>query len=156
MKRVLFTALAVCAFLMNAQAMIETTTPNASITSVTYSTLTVSKKMTLKERIIQKLIERKLSKTPDRKAVDKSDKNTYGLLSTIFGAAGFLFLIIASSGSAGFLGILSLLLAVAGLVLGILGIKRDKNSILGIIGTALSGVLLLLYIFAIILVASLL
>lgn len=60
-------------------------------------------------------------------------RNIHGLLSVIFAAAGL------------FIPVLGFGLIVAALVLGIIGIRRDYNPTMAIIGTALSGAFLLLF-----------
>ncbi len=68
--------------------------------------------------------------------------NTYGLLSVIFAVAG---LVIPYLGIA---------MIIAGLVLGIIGISRDANPTLAIIGTVISSVFLLLLLIVIIAISS--
>ncbi len=63
--------------------------------------------------------------------------NLYGLLSLIFSVVGL------------FIPYLGLALLIAGLVLGIIGISRDNNPTMAIIGTVLSAVFLLLIIIVI-------
>ncbi len=60
-------------------------------------------------------------------------RNTYGLLSLIFSVGGL------------FIPILGLGFIIAALVLGIIGIRRDYNPTMAIIGTVLSGLFLLLF-----------
>ena len=65
-------------------------------------------------------------------------RNIHGLLSVIFAGAGL------------FIPFLGLALIVAALVLGIIGIRRDYNPTMAIIGTVLSGVILLLFLIVLI------
>lgn len=69
-------------------------------------------------------------------ANEKSNKKTWSLLSLIFGASS-LFVI-------WFVGVLGLLLGVAGVVFGIIGLKKEKAKVMAIIGIVLGGLLVLL------------
>ncbi len=75
-------------------------------------------------------------------ALAQGSNNIHGLLSVIFGAVGL------------FVPILGLGLLIAGLVLGIIGIKKDASPTLAIIGTALCGAFLLFIVIALIVIAS--
>ena len=68
--------------------------------------------------------------------------NIHGLLSVIFAVVGL------------FIPYVGLAMLIAALVLGIIGIKRDANPTLAIIGTALAGAFLLLLIIALIALTS--
>lgn len=77
-----------------------------------------------------------------------NNQNTRGLLSVIFGGLGFIFLLLGS------LSILSIPFAIAALILGIIGIKKDKNNTMAIIGLVFGGTVILLLILAIALIAT--
>ncbi|HJW29573.1 MAG TPA: hypothetical protein VJ508_10030, partial [Saprospiraceae bacterium] len=83
--------------------------------------------------LVQKKLAKKVSKgkiegtMPFKEAVAGHSSNKFGLLSVIFGAVGL------------FIPYVGLPLLIAGLVLGIMGIKRDANPTLAIIGTAING-----------------
>ena len=102
--------------------------------------------------IAQKNLARKVAKgkidgnlTMDKAAAGKGGgKNIYGLLSLIFSIVGV------------FVPYVGLLLLVGAFVLGLIGIKRDNNPTMAIIGTILSAVILLLILIVIIVGVSLL
>ena len=74
--------------------------------------------------------------------------NRRGGISLILGVAGLVFLFL------GFLRILTIPLFVGGLVIGIRGIRKDQNKAMAIIGTIFSGLMLLLFLLALIILAS--
>lgn len=95
------------------------------------------RRMTFKQKISFSILKAKLKKQlPDEKVEGK--KSNLGLLSLIFGGAAFVLIPIA--------GIVSIPLAVAAVVLGILGLGKSKGDTKSIIGLVLGGVLLLLFI----------
>jgi len=75
-------------------------------------------------------------------ALAPGNNNIHGLLSVIFAGVGL------------FIPVLGLALIIAALVLGIIGLKRDANPTMAIIGTALSGLFLFLIIIALIVIAA--
>ena len=75
-------------------------------------------------------------------AMAAKGRNTFGLLSVIFSVAG---LVIPYFGLA---------MIIAGLVLGIMGIKRDSDPTLAIIGTVISSVFLVLLLLVLVAFAS--
>jgi hypothetical protein len=90
----------------------------------------------------------KISADADLKESMAASANKRGLLSVIFSAAGLIFLFIP------YVNILGLGFSIAGFVLGIIGIKRDADPTLAIIGTVLGGVALFIYLIAVIVVAT--
>lgn len=85
-----------------------------------------------------------------KEAAGASAANKHGRLSLIFAAAGLVLLFIPL----GALGLLGLGLSVAGFVLGILGLKRDEDQTMALIGTIISGLTLFLFLILIIAVAA--
>jgi hypothetical protein len=110
------------------------------------------KKMKWTHRLAMGMTQKKLAKqvrkgnlegtAPLSTAMAAQGRNTHGLLSVIFAFAG---LVVPYLGFG---------LIIAGFVLGIIGIKKDANPTLAIIGTVISGVFLLLLLMVIVLVAS--
>ena len=110
------------------------------------------KKMGLVKRMVintaQNKLEKKIKKgelagTTLMSEVEASPgKNTYGLLSLIFGVAGW------------FIPVLGLAMIIAGFVLGIIGIRRDYNPTMAIIGTVVSALGLLIILLALVFIAS--
>ena len=100
------------------------------------------KKLKWTERLAFKLVQKNLAKKvkkgkiegtmPMHEAGNAAGGNLYGLLSLIFSVVGL------------FVPFLGLALLVAALVLGIIGINRDNNPTMAIIGTVLSGLFLFL------------
>ncbi len=94
------------------------------------------RRMTFKQKISFSILKAKLKKQlPDEKVEGK--KSNLGLLSLIFGGAAFLFIAIAP--------IVSIPLAVAAVVLGILGLGKNKGDTKSIIGLVLGGLFLVLF-----------
>ena len=89
----------------------------------------------MQKNLARKVIKGKIEGTMTlEQAGSAAGGNLYGLLSTIFAVVGL------------FIPYLGLAMLIAALVLGIIGIKRDNNPTLAIIGTALSAAFLLLLI----------
>ena len=111
------------------------------LTPKKYRELT-GKKMTFKEKISFAILKAKLKKQlPDEeKKVYKTD---LGLLSLIFGAGAFAVAFIPV------VGVASLGLAIAAIVLGIIGLGRKKGDTKSIIGLVLGSAFLLLIVVAI-------
>ena len=104
-------------------------------------------------KIVQKSLARqvkkgKISANADLKESMAASANKRGLLSVIFSSAGLIFLFIP------YVNILGLGFTIAGFVLGIIGIKRDADPTMAIIGTVLGGVALFIYLLAVIVVAT--
>ena len=76
-----------------------------------------------------------------------SAKSKRGLLSLIFGSLAFLLLWTPAA-------IISLPLCIAGLILGIIGLKRDANNTMAIIGVVMSGLTALIFIAALLTVLT--
>ncbi len=105
------------------------------------------RRMTFKQKISFSILKAKLKKQlPDEKVEGK--KSNLGLLSLIFGGGAFLMALIPG------VAVISFPLAVAAIVLGILGLGRKKGDTKSIIGLVLGSVFLLLSIVAIALFAS--
>ncbi|MFN7116258.1 MAG: hypothetical protein ACK4TA_05625 [Saprospiraceae bacterium] len=81
------------------------------------------------------------------KTTERSNPNKRGLLSVIFGGASLVLLWTP-------IGFISFFLLIAGLVLGILGLKRDAKKTLAIIGLILNIAMALLFLTAIILLTA--
>lgn len=77
------------------------------------------------------------------------DANKRGMFALIFSGAGFLFLFL------GPLAFLTLPLAIAGLILGIIGIQKDRDSTMAIFGIVLGGLTLLIFLLAILVLVTL-
>lgn len=76
------------------------------------------------------------------------DPNKRGKFALIFAGAGFLFLFL------GPLAYLTLPLAVAGLILGIIGVQKDRDRTMAIIGIVLGGLTLLIFLLALLIVLT--
>lgn len=111
-----------------------TLTPNK------YTELT-GKKMTFKQKIAFAILKAKLKRQlPDSVAHNKAD---IGLLSLIMGGGAFVVALIP------FLGVISIPMAIAGIVLGIIGLGRKKGDTKSIIGLVLGSLFLLLIVIVI-------
>jgi hypothetical protein len=102
-------------------------------------------KLTLKEKIAVKIYKLKLRKKIN--GDDPAKNKRLGTLSLIFGIGAFVIVFIPV------LGILSLPLAIAAVVLGAISLKGNKNTN-GIIGLILGGTFILLFIVAVLLVIA--
>jgi hypothetical protein len=98
--------------------------------------------------ISQKGIAKKVSKgkiertAPLSTALSPARDNIHGLLSIIFAFTGL------------FIPIIGFGMIIAALILGIIGIRRDANPTMAIIGTAVSGAFILLLLIALVIIAS--
>jgi hypothetical protein len=112
-----------------------------AITPQKYQELT-GKRMSLKQKIAFAILKSKLKR---RLANDKSPehKSDIGLLSLIFGGGAFLIAFIPG------VGIASIGLAIAAIILGIIGLGRKKGDTKSIIGLVLGSVFLLLLLVAV-------
>ncbi len=107
-----------------------------TLTPKRYQELT-GKRMTFKQKIAFAILKAKLKKQlPDDKSAPH--KTDIGLLSLIFGGSAFLIAFIP------FVGIASIPLAIAAIVLGIIGLGRKKGDTKSIIGLVLGSVFILL------------
>lgn len=94
-------------------------------------------RMTLKQKIAFAILKAKLKKQlPDEKSV--AHKTDMGLLSLLFGAGAFVVALIPAVGVASFG------LAIAAIVLGIIGLGRKKGDTKSLIGLVLGSVFVLL------------
>ena len=130
------------------------TTDNQSFNLEDFSKMTVQeytlrtgKKMSFVEKLAFKVAQKKAKMM--RKA-DGAGGNTLSLLSVILGGAGLLFLLIGSSG----LALLGLLAGIAGFVLGLIGLKKEDSHAMAIIGLICGGIVVLIFLYAILIVAS--
>ncbi len=106
------------------------------LTPKRYQELT-GRKMTLKEKIAFIIFKAKLKRQlPDDKSAPH--KTDIGLLSLIFGGSAFVLALIP------YLGIVSIPLALAAIVLGIIGLGRKKGDTKSIIGLVLGSLFILL------------
>jgi hypothetical protein len=94
------------------------------------------KKPNFMERVGFKLLQKKLKKHASMfKADAGGDSNLLSLLSCIFGGAGLLLLLVIP--------IISILLGIAGFVLGLIALKKEDSKTLAIIGISCGGLVLL-------------
>lgn len=111
------------------------------------------------QKSLLKSAQKRLAKKVSKGKIDASQsllnksaaakgENRRGMFSLIFGGAGFLFLFL------GPLAYLSLPLGIAGLILGIIGVKKDKNDTMAIIGMVFGSLVILLFLLAAVLIAS--
>ncbi len=108
-----------------------------NLTPKKYQELT-GKRMTFKQKLAFYLLKGKLKKQLSN---DKTSHSTdIGLLSLIFGGGAFVLAIIP------YIGLLSVPLAIAAIILGIIGLGRKKGDTKSIIGLVLGSVFLLLII----------
>lgn len=122
----------------------------ASTVKKAFSALTIAdyekqtgKKLGFFERIKFKLAQKYAKKLEKS---DGSGKKTLSLLALILGGGSLLCLFI--------LPLFGILMALAGLILGIVGLKKESSKTMAILGIVFGGLTLLLTIFFIILVAS--
>lgn len=109
-----------------------------ALTPQKYQELT-GNKLTFKEKFFFKILKLKLKKNfPDHKT---QKKNNFGTLSILFGIIA----VISIAGlSIPIVGLLSLFSAIAALIFGIMGLRRNKRDTASLIGLILGGVYLLL------------
>ena len=117
------------------------------------------KKMKWTERlaigIVKKKLERKVNKgkiegtATMAEATKAASASKYGLLSLILSAAGVILLFTP-------LGLVGIVAVIAGFVLGLIGLRRDANTTMALIGTILGALGIFITLLAVILVASLL
>ncbi len=106
--------------------------------------MSLVQKMGLK--IAQKRFKKELKKNPDARAEGNLD--VVGLLSLIFGGLGLILLFTP-------LGLLGLLLGIAGFVMGFVGMKKDgANKVFRILGIVFGGLTILLLLIGIIFIAA--
>ena len=94
-------------------------------------------KLTFKEKVAFTILKAKLKRKLAQEKPD-STKTDIGKLSLIFGGAAFVLALIP------YAGIISIPLAIAAVVLGIIGLGRKKNDTKSIIGLVLGGVFIFL------------
>lgn len=108
------------------------------------------------QRLAFKMIQKKMARKVRKGKLDKKAKfasvanpaNRRGRLSLILSCGGFLLLFIP------FLGIIGLLAAIVGFAIGLSGIKKDEDNTMAIVGTTVGGVVLLIFVFALIWLAA--
>jgi len=81
-------------------------------------------------------------------AMKAASANKKGLYSLIFSSLGLIFLFIP------YVAILGLGLSIAGFVLGIIGLKRDEDTTMALLGVILGGVALFIYLLVIVAIAA--
>jgi hypothetical protein len=109
-------------------------------------------KMSFTKKLAFKMVQNKVKKQVAKGKVDASapaSGNTMSLLSLIFGGVGLLSLVLP-------IGIFGLLLGVAGLVLGLVAMKKEGSNVMNLLGTIFGGLTVLLFLVAVIFVASIL
>lgn len=110
-------------------------------------------KMSFTKKLAFKMVQNKVKKQVAKGKVDASapaSGNTMSLLSLIFGAAGILFIWLPT------IGILGLLLGIAGFVFGLVAMKKEGSNVMNLLGTIFGGLTVLLFLVAIVLLASIL
>lgn len=119
------------------------------------------KKMKWRQRMAMKVVQKRMRKQLKKgklKAEDASNGgNLISLLSMIFGLGSVLFFLlgaVAAGGGSGAIGLLSLLFAISGLVMGIIGLKKEDSMAMALVGTITGGLIVLIFLLAIILVAA--
>ena len=114
------------------------------------------KKLSWGERILLKMTQKKIKKQlakgiqPANAEGKASGDSKMGVISAILGGVGLLL----TFSQVGILVILGLICGIMGLIFGIMGMKRDENKVLAIVGTALSAVVIFIWLLAVIIVAS--
>lgn len=104
------------------------------------------RKLKFKEKIVYKIVKWKLKKKMRSEPTEK--QKTLGLLSLAFGVLAIALIFVPTA-----VGLLGILFAIAGFVLGLKSLKGNSNAP-GLIGLILSSAVLLLLIIAVIIVAS--
>lgn len=118
------------------------------LTPQKYQELT-GEKMTLKEKILLKIVKLKLRKKMQDDKMHK--KNNLGSLSLLFGIISFIGLFVVYIPVLGFISLFS---AIAALILGIKGLRKNKRDTNSLIGLILGGAYLLLAIIFITLIIN--
>jgi hypothetical protein len=164
MKRSLFLLVATGLLLFSLPAHATTTPPTEPSPTTTAATPSITindflklsprefqqrtgKKLKFKERIAYRVLQWKLRKHFREQDEPTAKQLKQGNLSLVFGIAAIVFLFIPV------VGILSLGFAIAGLVLGIKSLKGNSNTT-GLIGLILSGLVLFLFLLAVIVLTS--
>lgn len=116
------------------------------------------KRLPFVKRVSLSIIQKKLAKDVKKgrleanadfsNAMKAPSANKRGLLSLIFSSLGLIFMFIP------YVAILGFGLSVAGFVLGIIGLSRDEDMTMALLGVILGGIALLIYLLAIIVVAA--
>lgn len=116
------------------------------------------KKLPLLKRFSISILQKKLAKDVKKGRVEANadlsaamkapSANKRGLLSLIFSSLGLIFLFIP------YVAILGFGLSVAGFVLGIIGLSRDEDMTMALLGVILGGIGLFIYLLAIVIVAA--
>ena len=119
---------------------------------------TDGKKFGFGKRVAARMIQKSLAQQVKKGKLDSSTSlqeamrgtgaSKRGVPSVIFSTLGIIFLFIPN------FGIVGLGLSIAGFVLGIIGLNRDEDITLALIGTILGAVVLAIYLIAIIFIAS--
>ncbi len=114
-------------------------------------------KMKWSNRLAFKMIQKKMARKVRKGKLDKTAKfssvanpaNRRGRLSLILSCGGFILLFIPV------VGIIGLLAALVGFGIGLSGLKKDEDNTMAIVGTVVGGVVLLLFLVALIWIAAL-
>ncbi|MBK8920612.1 MAG: hypothetical protein IPM81_03755 [Saprospirales bacterium] len=114
------------------------------------------KKLSFGEKIFLKIAQKRVKKQLAKglRAQDAEGraggKNSMGIAAAALGALGLIFTLV----SVDVLVLLGLIFGIMALIFGLIGIKRDENKILAIVGTALGAAVIFIWILAVIIVAS--
>jgi len=110
-------------------------------------------KMSFAKKLAFKMVQNKVKKQVAKGKVDASapaSGNTMSLLSLIFGAVGIIFIWLPV------VGIIGLLLGIAGFVFGLVAMKKEGSNVMNLLGTIFGGLTVLLFLVAIVLLAAIL
>jgi hypothetical protein len=122
-----------------------------SVTPQQYEALS-GKKMPWPQKLALKIAQKKAAKKIAKGKLDPNaavaSGNTLSLLSLIGGAGGLLLIWIP------YIGLLGLAMAIAGLVLGLVAMKNEGSNTMNLLGVILGGLTLLLFLVAVIIVAT--
>lgn len=138
MKIFIITGLTFCFLLLfNTSSFAVIASQNARIATVPitndHNNISKTRKLSLREKLFTKILQ---------KATEKSTNNKRGFLSLIIGGASLLLLLTPAAGIIFFA-------SIAGLIFGILGLKRDQNKTMAIIGLIINGLMIILIIAAV-------
>jgi hypothetical protein len=172
MKKLIFTLLLIAGFIYQSDVMAINSTSNTALTMATPGSMTVNdflavdlktyksadgKKLKWTQRIalsnFQKGLAKKVSKgkiegtASLNEAAKAPSANKHGLLSLIFSAVGLVLLFTP-------VGLVGMALGIAGFVLGLIGLKRDADMTMALVGVILGGLVIFITLLAVIVVAS--
>ena len=125
--------------------------PNASAATTTsvQEVKVDGEKMTFRERVATKILDKKINKFMKKNEAHKAGGggNTFSLLGLIFGGSSLLLIWV--------LGLVGILFALAGIIFGIIGLKKEDSKVMAILGIVFGSLTMFLLLLAVIIFAAL-